>query len=139
MPSTDTPPPAIRVLYNGACPVCRAEIHHYAAYAERNRLPLAFDDIAGTDLSDWGLDADQATRRLHVRNETGALLSGLPAFRALWARMPRYRWLARVTGWPVVRPVAAATYDRVLAPILYHWHRNRFARAEKAGNADRAA
>lgn len=121
-----------RVLYNGACPVCSAEIAHYAKYAERQALPLRFDDLSNTDLALWGVTADQAARRLHVLADR-QLYSGLPAFQQLWARMPRYSWLARLTNWPIVRPIATVIYDRVLAPLLYQWHRIRFARAEKAG------
>ncbi|WP_425091247.1 thiol-disulfide oxidoreductase DCC family protein [Tropicimonas sp. S265A] len=127
----------IAVLYNASCPVCRSEIAHYEAYASTRNLPLRFEDLGDTDLSAWGLTADQAARRLHVLHD-GEVLSGLPAFRVLWAQMPRYRWLSRVTGWPVIRPAAAAVYDHVLAPLLYHWHRNRYAGAEKTGKARRA-
>jgi predicted DCC family thiol-disulfide oxidoreductase YuxK len=132
MNQSDTPPTETCVLYNGACPICSAEISHYAAYADTRALPLRFEDLGKTDLASWGLSADQAARRLHVRKD-GTLLSGLPAFRVLWAEMPRYRWLARLTGWPILRPLATASYDHVLAPLLYHWHRIRFAGAEKTG------
>lgn len=116
-----------RVLYNAECPVCSFEIGHYARYAEGRALPLRFDDLNTADLARWGLDADQAARRLHVLKD-GALLSGIPAFLVLWAEMPRYRWLGRIVGLPVVREVAEFAYDRVLAPVIYRWHRARMAR-----------
>jgi len=70
------------------------------------------------------IDADQAARRLYVAHN-GAVLSGMPAFRVLWAQMPRYRVLARVTGWPIVRPFTVLAYDHVLAPLIYRWHIRR--------------
>lgn len=110
------------VLYNDTCPVCRFEIDAYARRAAADGLPIRFDRLDRA--ADWGLTPDQAARALHVRQGT-VVLSGLPAFRALWAAMPRWRWLARVTGWPVLRPASAAVYTWVLAPALYRMHLRR--------------
>jgi predicted DCC family thiol-disulfide oxidoreductase YuxK len=109
-----------RILYNDTCPLCRFEIDSYRRHAVG--LPLRFDPL--TQAQDYGLTPDQAARRLHVL-ENGQLLSGLDAFRALWAAMPRTRWLARITGLPVIRPVAAFVYDRLAAPLLYRAHLRR--------------
>ena len=57
--------------------------------------------------------------------QDGQLLSGVPAFRALWQQMPRFRWLSWLTGLPVIAPVAGAVYDHILAPILYRAHLRR--------------
>lgn len=119
------------VLYNGSCPICSREIAAYRQTAERRGLAIGFEDLANADLSAWGLDADTAARQLHLR-QGDRILSGLEAFRALWAEMPRLRWLATITGWPVVRPLAQAIYGYALAPALYAMHRRRLARADKA-------
>ncbi len=112
------------VLYNASCPVCSAEIGHYARYASQNALPIRFDDLNSEALGAWGLDADMAARRLYVLHE-GKLSSGIEAFLVLWAQMPRYRWLGRLVGLPWVRPIASATYDHLLAPLIYRWHLRR--------------
>jgi predicted DCC family thiol-disulfide oxidoreductase YuxK len=113
-----------RVLYNADCPVCRAEIDHYAAYSAKNALPIRFDDLNSDALKAWGLSTDAATRRLHVL-KNGTLYSGIPAFVALWQDMPRYRKLARVVALPGVHWLAVQTYDHILAPLLYRWHLRR--------------
>lgn len=116
------------VLYNADCPVCSYEINHYAAYSRNQALPIRFDDLNDSDLMrDWDMDADRAAQRLHVLKD-GALLSGIPAFIALWQEMPRYRWLARVVRWPILNQIACVTYDRVLAPLIYRWHLRRIRR-----------
>jgi predicted DCC family thiol-disulfide oxidoreductase YuxK len=74
--------------------------------------------------SHWGLTEDEAARRLHVMQD-GKVLSGLAAFRAIWAGLPRWRWLARLTGLPVIRPAMAFLYDRIAAPMLYRAHLRR--------------
>lgn len=119
------------VFYNGACPICSAEMEHYRGYAEARDLPLAFLDLNEADLDRFGLTADEAAKRLYVVKD-GALLSGMEAFRALWSEMPRYRLLARLFGLPGVRQVAALLYDRVVAPALYARHRRREARKARA-------
>ncbi len=111
-----------RVLYNDTCPVCRFEIDAYRRRAVVGGLPIRFDALDRAE--DWGLTEDQAARELHVWQD-GQVLSGLAAFRALWAAMPGWRWLARVTGWPVIRPVARWTYSRIAAPLLYRAHLRR--------------
>lgn len=118
----------IRVLYNGDCPICSAEIGHYRAYADRRGLPIRFDDLNGPARSAWGLTEDEAARRLYVEKD-GALHGGIDGFLVLWREMPRYRWLARVVDLPGIRPLAALTYDRVLAPLIYRWHLRRRARS----------
>lgn len=118
-----TPTATTEVLYNAECPVCSFEINHYRARTERQGLAIRFDDLnAGT--AEWGLSQDAAAKRLHVRKD-GQILAGMPAFRVLWADMPGYGWLARVAGWPILRPLSEFTYDRILAPAIYAWHKRR--------------
>ncbi|MCR9126608.1 MAG: DUF393 domain-containing protein [Rhodobacteraceae bacterium] len=120
-----------RVLYNDACPVCRREIRHYDSYARARSLPLRFEDLNEGDLRDWGVDPDQAARRLHVLHN-GTVHAGIPAFLVLWREMPRYRWLARVVALPGLRQGASLVYDRILAPMLYRWHLRRSGTASSA-------
>lgn len=116
------------VIYNGACPICSREVAHYRRAAEDAGAPLRFEDLAAADLARFGLDADSAARRFHaVRG--GDLLSGLDAFEAVWAELPRWRWLARLLRLPLVRPLARAGYDHLAAPALYALHRRRRRRA----------
>ncbi|MEO0400903.1 MAG: DUF393 domain-containing protein [Pseudomonadota bacterium] len=120
-----------RVLYNADCPVCSFEINHYAAYSERSGLPIRFEDLNTSALTDWGLTPDQAARRLYVLKDQ-QMYSGIPAFIVLWQDMPRYRWLARVVSAPGVHWLACRAYDHVLAPLIYRWHLFRQARATSA-------
>jgi predicted DCC family thiol-disulfide oxidoreductase YuxK len=114
----------MRVLFNGDCPVCRAEIGHYETLAKSLDLPIRFDDLNGPDLALWGVSPDDAARQLHVLHD-GRVVAGIEAFRLIWQEIPRCRWLATVIGWPGVRWVAALVYDRVAAPMLYGAHLRR--------------
>lgn len=114
----------MRVIYNGDCPVCSHEIGAYALYARDQTLPIRFDDLNVIDLTPLGLSEDTVARRLHVIHN-GEVLVGVDGFRALWSLMPRYRWLAWLTGLPVIRPLARFAYDRIVAPVIYARHRRR--------------
>ena len=115
------------VLYNANCPVCNFEIQHYARYAGQTGLPIQFDDLNSDARVQWGLSADTAAKRLYVLHN-GTLTSGIPAFRVLWAQMPRYRWLAWGVGLPGVFHAACVIYDHVLAPAIYRLHLRRLSK-----------
>lgn len=111
--------------YNGACPICRREIEHYKGGPDGSRvrwLDLAAEPEA---LGRFGIDREAARRRLHVLDETGTLHAGIDAFILIWQRLPRYRWLSLLVASRPLRPVAAAVYDKVLAPFLFHWNRRK--------------
>ncbi|MCR9220297.1 MAG: DUF393 domain-containing protein [Alphaproteobacteria bacterium] len=125
----DIAPARVTTLYHGACPICGTEVAHYRQYAAERALPLGWQDVSdGADaplLAAHGVDREAAKRRLHVVTADGRLLAGVDAFQALWAEMPRYRWLARLVGLPIVRPLAELVYERLLAPALYRFNRRR--------------
>lgn len=121
--------PKTEVLYNADCPVCRREIDHYARLSEKEALPIRYDDLNAPQTSKaWAIDPDTAARRLHVRKGDD-VQSGIPAFILLWQQIPRYRWLARVVSTPGIHGLAVLTYDWVLAPALYAWHKRRARKA----------
>lgn len=86
------------VYYDGACPLCRKEIQAYRKVRGAERL--AWVDATRCDLDSLGddLDCEQALARMHVRDESGQLISGAAAFAAIWARLPKTRWLGRIMG-----------------------------------------
>ena len=113
------------VLYNASCPICSREVDHYARLSTRQALPIRYDD--GTDpekLRDWGISAEDAARRFHVR-KNGVTYAGIPAFIVLWRDIPQMRWLARLISLPGVHWLATVLYDHVAAPMLYWLHLRR--------------
>ena len=114
------------ILYNGACPICRREIEHYRHLDAGEDSALAFDDISepSPTLTQISLSQDKAKRRLHVLDADGRLLVGIPAFAAIWDRLPRYRWLSTVTRLPILRSFLPWIYE-VIAFGLYHMDKRR--------------
>lgn len=113
----------IEVYYNGACPVCSREIGQYRRSAERHGVEARWVDVAADPdaLGADGIDRHGSLRRLHVRTADG-LAAGVPAFVALWRRLPGWSGFACTADNPVLRPVAGFVYDRILAPALFRWH-----------------
>ncbi len=117
----------LTLCYNGSCPVCRAEIGHYRART-RPEDGVLYRDVAvedGAAALHPALAGDTGFRRLHALTEDGRLLAGVDAFVAVWERLPRYRWLARLVRRRPVRALAGLAYDRAAAPLLFLLHRRR--------------
>lgn len=118
-------PDDLTVYYDGACPLCRAEIGHYRRCAGAERV--TFVDLA-TVRDDAalgaGLDRAAAQARFHVREADGRLVSGAAAFARLWRRLPAWGWLGRLVEVRILglRPVlllAEAAY-RLFLPLRPH-------------------
>lgn len=113
------------VLYNASCPICRREVDHYAKLTQKAALPVSYDDLSDpAKLDAWGISADQAARRLHVR-KAGLTYAGIPAFVVLWQDIPQTRWLARLVSLPGIHWLACKIYDHIAAPVLYWLHLRR--------------
>ncbi len=132
-----TAKPEITVCYNGACPVCRAGMTRYAAIASKHALPMGWDDINTVPelFRQYGISFDQALRRLYAVGEHGQLLRGVDVFIAIWRRLPGYRWLGAVAGFPLVRPLAWFVYEYLVSFPVSRWSRRRLERARQAHTA----
>lgn len=122
------------VYFNGDCPVCRTEMTHYARLCGENQAALRFVDSMQqpSEFLQCGLRREHLERRLYLREADGRILSGMPALVYLWSRMPRYRWLSRVFGLPVLEPLSNLLYDHVIAPGLAFWATRRVLRQAPA-------
>ena len=117
--SSDAPRPdnpgKLIVYFDGSCPLCTAEIDHYAGQAGADRLN--FVDVSG-EAANPGADLTprDAMRRFHVRKPDGTLLSGARAFAAIWSVLPAWRWAARIAGLPGM-PTALEILYRAFLPV----------------------
>jgi predicted DCC family thiol-disulfide oxidoreductase YuxK len=108
-------PPQLTVYYDGSCPLCRAEIDHYAS--EPGAAALCFRDVSAADAEPGpGLTRGEAMARFHVRRADGTLLSGADAFVGIWRVLPRWRWAARAASLPGAMTVLEAGY-RLFLPV----------------------
>jgi predicted DCC family thiol-disulfide oxidoreductase YuxK len=117
--------PALTVLYDGACPLCRREI---GVYRDLQPLqpgsPVCFADVSNVALPlPAGTTREQLLARFHVQGPDGQLISGAQAFLALWAALPGWRWLALAGRLPGAGWVLERMYRVLLRfrPILQRW------------------
>jgi len=94
--------PALTVLYDGACPLCRREISVYQGLVPLSpQMQVCFADVSDVDSPlPPGTTRDALLARFHVQSPDGRLLSGAQAFLALWSALPGWRWLARLGRLP---------------------------------------
>jgi len=99
----------IKVLYDGACPLCLREVRFLRGRDQAGRI--AFEDIAapGFDASAYGLDQATAMARIHGILPNGTRIEGVEVFRQLYAQVG-LGWLLAPTRWPGLRPVFDAAY-----------------------------
>lgn len=97
------------IYFDGSCPICTAEIGHYASLEGGNQLSFVDVSDQGAELGS-DLSSDDAMRRFHVRLPDGTLLSGARAFAEVWKSLPGWRWAARASTIPGVIPVLEVGY-----------------------------
>ena len=108
MDTEKTPAPELTVYYDGACPLCTLEIDHYKRQSGADAL--CFVDASGSSDLGQDLTRDAALSRFHVRDANGQLISGARGFAAIWAKLPSWRWAARLAKLPLVTPLLELAY-----------------------------
>ena len=106
--------PELTIYYDGSCPLCRREIALYRRLRGAERLQW-LDVSAGVALGD-GLSCEAATRRFHVRDAQGQLLSGGAAFARLWRTLPGWRVAGWLFAWPPMSWLLELAY-RAFLPL----------------------
>ena len=101
-------PRALTVYYDGACPLCTAEVDVYRKSAGAEGLMFVNVSELGTVAAD--LDRENALKRFHVRLSDGTLVSGASGFGHLWLALPAWRWLGRVVLLPGVLQLTELVY-----------------------------
>ncbi len=107
--------PRTTAYFDGACPLCRAEIAYYRRQDKDGAI--CFVDVAAADATTpEGVTHAQALERFHVRGHDGRIRSGAAAFVAVWAQLPRWRWAARIAALPGVLTAMEWSY-RLFLPV----------------------
>lgn len=120
------------IFYNGSCSICAPEIRMYKKIITNENVEgsnqLDFVDISVSVPDEFS--QEDMLKRLHAKLPNGDIVSGVPAFIALWNQVPGFKGLAFLINLPVIKSVAIFTYDKILAPKLY----KRYIRSVKNQN-----
>lgn len=105
--------PAVRVLFDGACPKCRASMA-VATAADPDRVVEPID-LTAVDVKTIhpGLTHENCMRAMHVVSRSGRVSAGYDAVMRLAAHLPLFRPLAIVGMLPGVVQVGRIVYDRI--------------------------
>lgn len=103
-------PTDLTVFYDGACPLCNAEIGLYRGCAGAEHIVFVDVSAAATTTVAPGLDKAAALKRFHVRSADGRLVSGAEGFGHLWLALPGWRWMGRIVLLPGILQVAELVY-----------------------------
>ena len=110
---------AVTVWYDSACPLCVREI----ALMRRldRRQAIAFVDVLGD--SACPLDAGTLLERFHAQEPGQAIVSGAPAFAAMWRAIPLLRPLGLAARWAPLEWLLERAYRGFLRirPRLQRW------------------
>ena len=106
---------SLTVYFDGACPLCKAEINHYRK--QEGARAICFVDVSRSEETfAVDLTKQQAMKRFHVRDNDGLLLSGAAAFVAVWNTLPRWRLAARLAALPGILTILEVAY-RLFLPV----------------------
>jgi predicted DCC family thiol-disulfide oxidoreductase YuxK len=109
---------ALRVYYDGLCPLCVREMNKIKELDSNNQLDL--QDINATDFSERfpHIDPVKADRILHGELPDGRVILGLDVTCLAWKIVGKGHWFGFMR-WPLIGPVADQMY------LLFARHRHR--------------
>ncbi len=131
---TDTQPvDTLTVLYDGSCPLCQREISYLRSLAQQAPdCGLRFADVASAQNEPlFAAERIQLLARFHVQRSDGTRFDGAAAFVAMWARLPGWRWLARLAQLPGMLVILELAYRLFLKfrpqlqALVKHWDGKR--------------
>lgn len=116
------PTAQLTVYFDGACPVCSAEIAHYRR--QPGAQACEWVDAASCPEEALGpaLTRDAALRRFHVRRADGRLVDGMRGFAVLWSTLPSTARLGRVASFGPMPALLEAAY-RVFLAVRPLWRK----------------
>ncbi len=87
---------AIKVFFDGGCPLCRREIDHYRGLRGAEQIEWVDITDSAAVLQEHELSLDQAMARFHVLDAQGNWQTGAYGFVEMWKQLPAMHWLARL-------------------------------------------
>ena len=85
---------ALRVFYDGKCPLCQREIAYYQRLTSTEPINWIDANENPNQLKAAGITKAEALARLHAVSTKGEIVSGVHAFHEIWKPLPRFRLLA---------------------------------------------
>lgn len=97
------------IFYDGACPLCLAEMRQLKKRDKTQSLTLVDIQTEAFSRHYPDLDWHQLNARIHAQLEDGTLISGLDVTYQAW-KLVGMGWLYAPLRWPLIRNLADAVY-----------------------------
>jgi predicted DCC family thiol-disulfide oxidoreductase YuxK len=111
----------LEVWMDGECVVCRSSQQFCEKRDPEGRL--RFHDFRVAADADLPLDRVAHETSMWVRDGNGTLIEGFAAWRRIMAELPRWRWLAALSGIAPIRWIGPSLY-RLVAKFRFGVHSN---------------
>ena len=121
------PRAAIRVFYDGGCPLCRREIGWYMGKVGADRIDWVDVSQTTPEPMPANLSREDLMLRFTVERRDGVTARGASGFVAVWRALPGTARIARVLDNPVTAWLGEQLYRAMLA-VRPFW-RKRFGTA----------
>lgn len=109
--SSNLPQWQIKLLYDGACPLCLREVN-FLRRKDADRGLVAFVDIADdayNPAEHGGVEFETAMGRIHAVLPDGTVIQNVEVFRRTYEILGM-GWIYAATSWPVIGPIADWLY-----------------------------
>ncbi|MGF1603834.1 MAG: thiol-disulfide oxidoreductase DCC family protein [Thermosynechococcaceae cyanobacterium] len=106
-----TPSWKVKLLYDGACPLCVREVN-FLSRRDAGRGLVAFVDIAADDYrpeDNGDIDFETAMGRIHAIAADGTVLRNVEVFRTIYSILGM-GWVYAATQWPIIGPLVDQVY-----------------------------
>jgi len=100
----------LHVYYDGNCYLCNAEIAYYKKKDVQQKIN--FVDIANDDFDPrvHGLEGRDIGVNLHAKLANGKIIKGADSFIAIWENVPGFSFLAKISRFRWINPLAHLGY-----------------------------
>ena len=113
-----TGPWPMQVFYDGACPLCGAEVRYYRARDVHQRIEWIDIAAAKFDAAKYGLAIEKLQNVMHAKATDGRVFTQVAAFVKIWEALPATfwtrlaRWVLKVPGMMQLAGVFYRTFAR---------------------------
>jgi len=100
----------ITVFYDGQCGLCSKEIDYYRRIAPNGVFDWQDITKSAENLNHEGVSLAEGLKYLHAKDNKDQIQIGVDAFILIWKQLKRWRLLALLVGFPLIRPSASYAY-----------------------------
>ena len=95
------------LYYDGACPLCRAEVSKLSKFARDKLIVKNIHDLGEAEAAP---DKALLLARFYLKTADGKWMTGLSANIRAWHHTP-FRYLWRILDWPLIRVISHRCYE----------------------------